>query len=98
MAEEKLSAVEKEKTMLELECKDITQRHKSDFNRKDVAIANVSLAGWERACYFIVFITLYTTLLNVVIASTVGRIIASGDWLRIRPRTKQNKHYQALTT
>ena len=45
MAEEKLSAVEKEKTMLELECKDITQRHKSDFNRKDVAIANVSLAG-----------------------------------------------------
>ena len=43
MAEERLSEVEKKHTMLELELKEIKQRHQSDFNKKDVVIANVTV-------------------------------------------------------
>ena len=43
IAEEQLSDVEKEKTMLELELKEAMNRHKSDISKKDFAISNVSL-------------------------------------------------------
>ena len=43
MSEERLSEVEKKHTMLELELKEIKQRHQSDFNKKDVVIANVTV-------------------------------------------------------
>ena len=43
IAEEQLSDVEKEKTMLELEIKEILSRHKSDMNKKESVIAMVGL-------------------------------------------------------
>ena len=43
IAEEQLSDVEKEKTMLELEIKEILSRHKSDLGKKDGVITLVSL-------------------------------------------------------
>ena len=42
IAEEQLSDVEKEKTMLELEIKELMQRHKNDMNKKETLLASVS--------------------------------------------------------
>lgn len=42
IAEEQLSDVEKEKTMLELEIKEILSRHKSEISKKDSVISMVS--------------------------------------------------------
>ena len=42
IAEEQLSDVEKEKTMLELEIKEILSRHKSDIGKKEGVITLVS--------------------------------------------------------
>jgi hypothetical protein len=41
IAEEQLSDVEKEKTMLELEVKELMSRHKNDINKKESQIAQV---------------------------------------------------------
>ncbi len=43
IAEEQLSDVEKEKTMLELELKEAMNRHRADLNKKDIAITTVNL-------------------------------------------------------
>lgn len=43
IAEEQLSDVEKEKTMLELEIKEILSRHKSELVKKDSVISMVSI-------------------------------------------------------
>lgn len=43
IAEDQLSDVEKEKTMLELEIKDLMSRHKTDLAKKDATIDDVSL-------------------------------------------------------
>ena len=45
IAEEQLSDVEKEKTMLELEIKEILSRHKSDIGKKEGVISLVSNEG-----------------------------------------------------
>ena len=42
IAEEQLSDVEKEKTMLELEIKELMARHKNDMSKKEALIASVS--------------------------------------------------------
>ena len=42
IAEEQLSDVEKEKTMLELELKEAMGRHKSDLTKKEISISTVS--------------------------------------------------------
>lgn len=44
IAEDQLSDVEKEKTMLELEIKDLMSRHKTDLAKKDATIDDVSLS------------------------------------------------------
>ena len=41
IAEEQLSDVEKEKTMLELEIKELMARHKNDMSKKEALIASV---------------------------------------------------------
>jgi Rho-associated protein kinase 2 len=43
IAEEQLSDVEKEKTMLELEIKEILSRHKSELNKKESVISMVGI-------------------------------------------------------
>lgn len=42
IAEEKLSEVEKEKTMIELELKEALTRHKSESSKKDITITTVN--------------------------------------------------------
>lgn len=42
IAEEQLSDVEKEKTMLELEIKELMARHKNDMSKKEALIVSVS--------------------------------------------------------
>nr|KAG5694204.1 hypothetical protein BaRGS_027180 [Batillaria attramentaria] len=46
IAEEQLADVEKEKTMLELEVKELMSRHKNELNRKDTQIS--VLEDWKR--------------------------------------------------
>lgn len=46
IAEEQLADVEKEKTMLELEVKELMSRHKNEVNKKDTHIAG--LEDWKR--------------------------------------------------
>ena len=48
IAEEQLSDVEKEKTMLELEIKEILSRHKSELAKKDSVVTMVR----ETSCIF----------------------------------------------
>ena len=42
IAEEQLSDVEKEKTMLELEIKELMSRHKNEMNKKETMVQAVS--------------------------------------------------------
>ena len=70
IAEEQLSDVEKEKTMLELELKEAINRHKSELSKKDFSINNVynmSLLGklsyhfrkYRPFCMFFFYIFFY---------------------------------------
>ena len=43
IAEEQLSDVEKEKTMLELELKEALSRHRDELNKKDIIVTTVSI-------------------------------------------------------
>ena len=43
IAEEQLSDVEKEKTMLELELKEALSRHRDELNKKDIIVTTVSV-------------------------------------------------------
>ena len=55
IAEEQLSDVEKEKTMLELEIKEILSRHKSELVKKDSVISMVSsvvLCPWSNIGFY----------------------------------------------
>ena len=45
VAEEQLSYIEKEKTMMELELKETINRHRVELNRKDATINNVSMCS-----------------------------------------------------
>ena len=42
IAEEQLSDVEKEKTMLELELKEALSRHRDDLNKREITVTTVS--------------------------------------------------------
>ena len=55
IAEEQLSDVEKEKTMLELEIKEILSRHKSDLGKKDSVITLVRRLAYFLKNYFLIF-------------------------------------------
>lgn len=59
IAEEQLSDVEKEKTMLDLEVKQLMSRHKNDINKKESTISKVSSRG---SIYVVLQLTVYTQL------------------------------------
>lgn len=65
IAEDGLSEVQKEKTMLELEVKELMSRHKSEMARKDLHVASVSVQKKKSLCDRIIFIYILTICENI---------------------------------
>lgn len=94
IAEEQLSDVEKEKTMLELEIKELIFRHKTDINKKDSVISSVS--DQEILALEIVY-CLYVdcVMINFYISKWLPPLLLATHWL-LSKRNKSVKNWHAL--